>query len=105
MTEPNWHIVARCEEIAPGKMLRVEVGWHTIALANVEGTFYAFDDFCPHMDYYLSDGPLEGCQISCAMHGWTFDIRNGDPCPPLVSPQMDTYPVKIEDGSIQVLIK
>lgn len=101
----KWLTVARCGDIAPGEMMRIEVGRRAIALANVDGAFYAFNDRCPHQDFSLSDGILEGCKISCAMHGWSFDLRDGRPYPPLLRPYLVTYPVKVEEESIKISLE
>ena len=40
--------VATLADIAPGRMCFVEVDGLPIALANVDGTIYAFGDVCRH---------------------------------------------------------
>src|SRR5215475_11901146 len=41
--------VAHVGDIAPGELLRVEVGGKLICLANVAGRIFAVDDDCPHI--------------------------------------------------------
>ncbi len=86
-------------------MQRIEIGQRAVALANVEGAFYAFNDNCPHQDFPLSESILEDCRISCVLHGWSFDVRDGRPYPPLLRPFLVTYPVRIEDGAIQISLE
>lgn len=48
-----------------------------IALANVDGTFYAIDDKCTHLGCSLGDGQLTGTVVRCACHGSQFDVTTG----------------------------
>ncbi len=48
-----------------------------VAVAKVEGTFYAITDRCPHLGCSLSKGTLEGTTVTCPCHGSQFDIRDG----------------------------
>jgi NAD(P)H-dependent nitrite reductase small subunit len=49
-----------------------------IALFRIDGTYHAIENRCPHRGGYLSDGAIRGSQVSCPLHGWTFDIRTGE---------------------------
>lgn len=98
----KWLSVARCAELEPGQLRRVEIGRRAIGLANVDGAFYAFDDVCPHQNFPLSEGLLQGCRLECALHAWSFDLRDGHPYPPLLRPYLTLYPTKIEDGYIKI---
>jgi nitrite reductase/ring-hydroxylating ferredoxin subunit len=71
-------------------------------LANVAGAIYAFGDTCPHQQFSLAESVLKGFQVSCALHNWTFDVRDGKPCPPLIETRIPVYEVKVEAGSIKI---
>jgi len=105
MPTQKWLTIARREALPPGQMLRLEIGRSVIGLANVNGQFYAFNDNCPHQDFPLSEGVLEDCCLSCALHGWSFDLRDGHPYPPLLRPYLVTYPLKIEDDAIKISLE
>lgn len=55
----------------------MRVGDVAIALFRAEGRIYAMEDRCAHADYPLSNGSVEGCVVTCAAHGWNFDVRTG----------------------------
>ena len=57
---------ARVSDVPPGSVVRVEVGGHRVALANVDGRFFAIDDTCTHEDASLasSDGLGSSSQLS-----------------------------------------
>jgi 3-phenylpropionate/trans-cinnamate dioxygenase ferredoxin component len=69
--------VAEITEIAAGEKKKVILDGKEILLANVEGTYYAISDKCPHMGGSLSEGILEDYIITCPRHGSKFDVRTG----------------------------
>ena len=91
----------RAAELAPGQVQRLEIGGAEVALANVEGAFYAFNNSCPHLGGSLGDGTLDGHQVMCPLHSWLFDVRDGtcvddaDFCTPV-------YETQVLDGAVFV---
>ena len=69
--------VARVSDIPPGTSLAVEAGGLDLALCNIDGEFYAVRNECPHQGVPLAGGFLDGHQLTCSLHGWTFDVRDG----------------------------
>jgi nitrite reductase/ring-hydroxylating ferredoxin subunit len=51
---------------------------HKIAVALVDGTYYAFSDICTHLRCSLSEGELSGTTVTCICHGSRFDVSTGD---------------------------
>ena len=73
----GWLEVAKVDEIPLGTMKHVEVNDREIAIANVNGKFYAIDDRCGHMNARLSLGGLRGNIVTCPQHGAQFDVTTG----------------------------
>ena len=73
-----------------------------LALYNVNGEFYATENFCPHKGAPLSAGRLCEHTIECDWHGWQFDVRTGECL--TVREKLETYEVVVEGGVIKVLI-
>ena len=69
--------VARTEDIPPGQTRIVKVNEKSFAVFNVEGTFYAIYNACPHEGGPLGEGRVKGFVVSCPWHDLSFDIRNG----------------------------
>lgn len=69
--------VASLTDIPTERGKRIRVGDVSIGLYRIDDHVYAMEDLCPHAGYPLSLGRLEGCVISCAAHGWPFDVRTG----------------------------
>ncbi len=73
----GWLEVANVDEIPVGTMKHVEVNDGEIAIANVDGKFYAIDDRCGHTSARLSSGGLRGNIVTCPLHGAQFDVTTG----------------------------
>ena len=73
----GWLEVANVDEIPLGTMKHVEVNDREIAIANVNGKFYAIDDRCGHASARLSSGGLRGNIVTCPLHGAQFDVTSG----------------------------
>lgn len=69
--------VARVADVAPGTAKVVAVGSREVALFNVDGTFYALDNTCPHQGGPLAEGWVEGTRVTCPWHAWTFELHSG----------------------------
>jgi nitrite reductase (NADH) small subunit len=73
-----------------------------LAVFNVDGEYYAIENFCPHKGAPLSEGQLCGHVVECSWHGWQFDVRTGD-CLTVVD-KIKTYKVQNENGVLKVEI-
>ncbi len=94
--------VTNTDDIEPGKVQVYEVAGKQIAIANVDGTFYAIDDICTHDGGSLDQGELEGDQIECPRHGALFDVKTGRALTlPAVAP-VKSYPVQVDGDDIKV---
>jgi nitrite reductase (NADH) small subunit len=69
--------VARVADVAPGSAATVVIDGREIAVFNVDGTFYALDNTCPHQGGPLADGWLEGATVTCPWHAWCFRLADG----------------------------
>ena len=98
----QWVTVARVEEVAPGERRIVDVDETKIAVFNLDGQYYAIEDVCTHDGGQLTGGTVEGDQIVCPRHGARFCIRNGAALSAPAYEPTSTFPVRIENGVIQV---
>lgn len=51
--------------------------WNVL-VALVDGAPYAIEDACNHAGASLADGPRDGDQVVCPMHGYVFSLRTGE---------------------------
>jgi 3-phenylpropionate/trans-cinnamate dioxygenase ferredoxin subunit len=94
--------VARRADIPPGSIARVEAGGYVIAIANVDGEFYAIDDTCSHEEASLSEGGLTGDVVVCARHGARFNVKTGRVLSLPAVRSVATYAVKVEGDDVLV---
>ena len=58
--------------LPPGASLCVDVEGEKVALFNVDGNIHAIADTCTHRGGPLSEGEVEGTEVTCPWHGATF---------------------------------
>ena len=96
--------VARIADLAPGSGTTVDVEGQRIALFNVQGTFYAIDDTCPHRGGPLGEGELDGAMVTCPWHGATFDVQTGAVTGPPARNGVRSFQVRVEGEDVLVEI-
>jgi len=95
--------VAKVEEIPPGTGKTVDVNGVWIALFNVDGSFVAVDNTCPHAGGPIGEGSLSGEIVTCPWHGWQFNVRTGqrDGNPNFT---LACCPVRVQDDHVQIAL-
>ena len=78
---------------------------HYLALYRVEKEIFATDNRCTHGLAPLCDGYLDGHIIECPMHQGRFDVRTGRCVAAPVTKELRTYPVRVVDGFVEVLLE
>src|SRR4051812_1544119 len=96
----EWHRLCDASALPEG-MQAVQIAQRKLVIARVEGALYAFDGYCPHVAGPMHRGELNGCIVTCPLHGWRFDLSRGGREIHGERP-IATYGVKEEDGSIYV---
>ncbi len=109
------HVVATLAEMPPGSRKLVTAGKREIALFNIDGTFFAVLDRCPHQGGSLCKGRLIGLVksadpgqyhysrpqqiVRCPWHGWEFDLATGQSKVDPSSIRVRPYPVEVASGA------
>jgi 3-phenylpropionate/trans-cinnamate dioxygenase ferredoxin subunit len=89
-------------EIESGQMKVLHLHGVAVAIANVEGAFYAISDVCPHDGGSLSRGVLDGKTVTCPNDGSRFDLASGSVLSGPASARVRTYHVQVRDDEIRV---
>ena len=109
------HVVGVAAELPPGEHRIVTVAGREIGVFNVDGSYYAVRNRCPHQAGPLCHGVQTGPVSSrgpgeyefdpratilrCPWHGWEFDITTGRSwCDP-ERVRVRAYPVTVTSGS------
>ncbi len=96
------HLVAKTDEIPEDEVKQVTIGELTLAIYNVDGTFYATDDTCTHAFASLSDGYVEDGVIECPLHAARYEIATGKVVDLPATEDLNSYPVRVEGEDIYV---
>jgi len=94
--------VARASDVPPGSVVRVDVEGHRVALANVDGQFYAIDDTCTHEDASLAEGGIVGDIVACPKHGSRFNVKTGRVLSLPAVRSVAVYPVRVEGDAVLI---
>ncbi|MBI1884294.1 MAG: Rieske (2Fe-2S) protein [Chlamydiae bacterium] len=97
----NFIKVAQKKDIPEGTGTALEVEGKSIALFNVEGSFYAIENTCKHRGGPLGEGSLEGKEVICPWHGWQYNVTTGE-CTTSPSISQAKYNVKVEGEEVWV---
>lgn len=98
----DWLDAGPAEPASGGEVRSVTSGTVPLAVANVAGHWYAFDDACPHHDCPLADGYLEGTTIECDCHGSIFDLATGSVLRGPATASINVYATTERDGRLFV---
>ncbi len=117
----NEHAVGPASDFPPGSHRVVRAGRFELGIFNVQGTYYALLNICPHQYGPVCTGPLSGqmtCNadtgwrhhwqrdgeiITCPWHGLEFDVVTGRS---LAYPKLRVrqFPVRLVDDQVCVRI-
>lgn len=95
-------LVGRADAIAAGTAVSFNIEGRPIAVANVDGRLFAFDDICTHLGCSLSDGMLEGMNIACQCHYSVFQIADGSVVSGPATDPIQTHTVEVVDGQVSI---
>jgi toluene monooxygenase system ferredoxin subunit len=95
-----WKKIAGAETVESGtmKQLPTEDGQEVLVL-NGEGTYFACQAVCPHLDTPLEEGMFDGQTLTCHQHLWQWNVATGDPQGLAESP-LQCFRLKTENGNV-----
>ena len=95
-------IAAKTDQIPKNGLVALDVRGIQIAVANVGGVYYAFEDTCTHEQCSLAQGDLTGTTVTCMCHGAEFDVRTGRVLAPPAPLPVKVYRTRIDDDSLLI---
>jgi 3-phenylpropionate/trans-cinnamate dioxygenase ferredoxin component len=99
---PEFVAALKTTQVAAGGLAVVDVRGTPIAVANVGGTYYAFDDTCTHEQCSLAEGDLAGTTVTCMCHGAEFDVRSGEVLAPPAPLPVKVYRTRVEGDTLHI---
>ena len=98
----EFYEIGDVNDLLPGERLYLELDDNPIVIFNVDGEFFAIDDVCTHDNGPLGDGELNGHHITCPRHGARFDIRTGKALSLPAVKDINTYPIRVVKGKLEI---
>ena len=92
----------RSAKSRPGTCKVADVDGTAVAVFNVGGDYFAIEDVCTHDGGELASGVIEGDQVVCPRHGARFCVRTGDALSAPAYEPTAKFPLRIENGVIEV---
>lgn len=96
--------VAKKSQIPPDGVIGVEVEGRSLALVNLNGEIFALEDSCPHEAGPLSEGEVDGGEITCPWHHSRFNIRTGRVTQDPAESDVATFRVRLVGDAVEVEI-
>ena len=92
-----------------GATMSVAVDGFPIAIANIGGSYFAFQNLCPHQGTTLGGRPItEDCHITCSQHSSKYNVKTGECVAPSVpdgfNQDLMTFETRVVDGVVQVQV-
>jgi len=94
--------IAQTGDLSPGEGKVFEAEGQTIALFNVDGTFYAIENTCTHVGGSLGEGALVGDQVTCPLHGAQFNVASGKVLGPPAGSDVKSFVVTVEGSDVLI---
>jgi 3-phenylpropionate/trans-cinnamate dioxygenase ferredoxin component len=96
-----FHRAAKTADIPAGAIREFQVNGKSVAIACLEGKFFAINSICLHHGGPLGEGDLEGPIVSCPWHGWQYDVTTGKL---IQQPEtgVECYPTELRGDEIYV---
>jgi 3-phenylpropionate/trans-cinnamate dioxygenase ferredoxin subunit len=106
LPEPSTVRLCARDDLAPGEARRFDADGLRVALVRIGDQFHAIGDRCSHEDFSLADGEVwaDECEIECAKHGSTFDLRTGEPCSLPATKPVPVYQLVIQGDDVSVVV-
>lgn len=102
VTPPDgFEVVLHKDALAPGEVTEVIIGGTAIAICNVDGSYHAVSNSCPHAGGPLGEGELSGGLLRCPYHGWSFDVASGA-CQTNPDVKVPIYAVHVKEDAVCV---
>ncbi len=103
---PTFYDAMPTDWVSPGESASVSVDGFPVAVANLDGEYFAFQNLCPHQGTTLGGRPVDAeCHISCPQHGSRYDVRTGrcvQPAADGFNQDLMTFRTRVVDDVVQV---
>lgn len=94
--------VCKESELEEGQIKAFHTKEGALVVVKAEGKLYAFQENCTHADVSLAEGSIDGDLIVCNAHQASFHLEDGSVEDMPATEDLETYPVRVVDGDVEV---
>ena len=98
----RWVRVMAETDLPEGRPTGVDVEGRHVLLHRGNGQVHAVDNICTHAGAVLSRGEVDGCIVTCPLHGSRFDLRDGHIVRGPAHHPQPALPTRVRNGWIEV---
>ena len=96
----TWHDVVATRAFTEGSTQRVDCDGRSVFVHRPSADeWQVYDSLCPHQATNIPQLALQGSQLTCPKHGWTFDIGTGA-CTAVGDRGLKRWPHKVVKGRL-----
>jgi 3-phenylpropionate/trans-cinnamate dioxygenase ferredoxin subunit len=94
--------LGKTSAVAQQPLTKFDARGRKVAVATVDGTYYAFSDICTHLRCSLSEGELDGTTLTCICHGSRFDVSTGEVLRGPAKRPVEVYAIRVQADELVV---
>ena len=101
----DWVEACAVDDIDEEDVIRFDHGGRSFAVyRSLDDEFFATDGYCTHEKAHLADGLVMDDIIECPKHNGRFNYKTGVARGAPVCVNLQTYPVKVEGGTVFIQV-
>lgn len=99
----GWIDACATDDVDEEDVIRFDHAGRTFAIyRSPDDAYFATDGLCTHEKVHLADGLVMDDVIECPKHNGRFNYKSGQAKGAPVCVDLQTYPVKVEDGRVLI---
>ncbi len=98
----EWIDAVAVAALADGEKVVVDTDAGKIVVCCIGRDYFAVEDRCSHDGGELASGACDGDELICPRHGARFCVRSGKALTPPAYEDIETFPVRVAAGMVQV---
>lgn len=102
MSDAGYVVVCAAQDVPEKGFKCFTVDGVAVVVCRFRDEYFAVHNLCSHALATFDDGRMRGYRLMCPLHGATFDIRDGSVAGAPATRPIQSYPLRVVDGSIEV---
>jgi 3-phenylpropionate/trans-cinnamate dioxygenase ferredoxin subunit len=94
----------KLSDVPPGAKKAAKINDTWVLVCNTHDKLFAVSNICSHAIKPLLNGRVRNCAITCPVHGARFSLETGAALNLPATKPIATYPVRVVDDWIEVLV-